>query len=265
MLFLRIFFISNSRIHLIREHALCYNQTMELGKVYKKTNSTSYALGASLTYELLSSKVEYTRHVYFHPDFKKSEMYEEFVSLCVHNKVPYSENEKIFRRLSDKEKCLVIGEFEKFVSPVNICENHLVLHHISNMGNLGTILRTALGFHQKDIVIIKPACDIYDPKVIRASMGAFFHVNFSMYDSFEDYQKEIRDGREFYCFRLNASEDLRKIEKRDKYSLVFGNESSGLPAEFDSIGKGIKIPISEEIDSLSLPIAVSIGLYDFRE
>ena len=236
---------------------------MELGKIYKKNNETSYCLGASLTYELLSERAADAKHVYFHPDFQKSDMYDTFVQMCRKEHIAYSENEKIFRRLSDKEKCLVIGEFAKFQNDADMHSNHLVLHNISNMGNLGTILRTALGFGMKDIILIRPACDIFDPKAIRASMGALFHIRFSYFDSFEEYRKQL-DERELYCFRLNAAESLKSVFKAEHYSLVFGNESSGLPQEFDHIGKGIIIPISSEIDSLSLPIAVSIGLYEFE-
>lgn len=230
--------------------------------MYKKSNQTTYTLGASLTYELLSRKGERALHVYFHPDFLKSEMYPVFVKMCRDNIVPTSINEKIFRRLSDKEKCLVIGEFLKYDTGIKMENNHLVLHHISNMGNLGTIIRTAIGFGFDDIVLIRPSCDIYDPKVIRATMGAIFQIRFAYYESFEEYRKEAGD-REYYCFRLNASEDLRKVKKAEHYSLVFGNESSGLPEEFDHIGNGVLIHTAKTIDSLSLPVAVSIGLYEF--
>ena len=47
------------------------------------------------------------------------------------------------------------------------------------------------------------------------------------------------------------------------YSLVFGNEGAGLPNEFEKFGEKIFIPQSDEVDSLNLPIAVSIGLYEF--
>lgn len=236
---------------------------MELGKVYKKTNETSYALGASLTYELLTNKPEAAVHVYFHPDFNKSEMKDEFVSLCVKNHIHYSENEKIFRRLSDKEKCTVIGEFVKFKNDIDLNTNHLVLVNPGNMGNLGTIIRSALGFGIHDIAIVKPAVDIYDPKVVRASMGAVFRIRFSYYDDFSEYQKLVNNP--LFCFRLNASESLSKITIPEKYSLVFGNESSGLPHEFDEIGQGVIIKHSGEVDSFALPMAVTVGLYEFTK
>ncbi len=237
---------------------------MEFGRIYKKSNPTSYCLGGSLTYECLKEKPEAMRHVFFHPDFMKSEKKEEFVSLCEENGIPWSENERVFRRLADKEKCTVIGEFAKYEDPVKPEESHLVLHQPANMGNLGTIIRAMSAFSWMDLVIITPACDLYDPKVIRASMGAFFHIRFSLYPDFASYRKE-HGNKPLFCFRLNAARNLPDVSLPKGCALVFGNESRGLPAEFDHLGEGVLIPISKDVDSLSLPMAVSIALYEYRK
>ena len=50
---------------------------------------------------------------------------------------------------------------------------------------------------------------------------------------------------------------------KQPYALVFGNEGSGLPAEFAAMGQAVRIPHSNEIDSLNLSIAVGIGAYAF--
>ncbi len=236
---------------------------MELGHIYKKTNETSYALGASLTYELLNEKSAYVQKVYFHSAFLKSDEYDKFIDLCDKHNIIHEINDRAINRLSRKENCLVIGEFIKYESKISVDTNHLVLVDPSNMGNLGTIIRTAIGFDIFDIAIIKPGVDIFDPKVIRASMGALFHVRFSYFASFNDYIKTV-SPRELFSFRLNGETTLQKTTS-SKYSLIFGNESSGLPLEFDHIGTGIRIDHNTNIDSLSLPIAVGIALFAFKE
>ncbi len=237
---------------------------MELGKIYKKNNETSYCLGGSLTYELLISRPKDVAHIYFHPDFSGSEKKDDFIVLCRQNHIHYSENEKIFRRLADKEKCTVIGEFIKFEETIEPNKNHLVLVNPGNMGNMGTIIRTAVAFGIKDIAIIRPGVDIFDPKVIRASMGAFFHVRIQYFNSFEEYHHLSQD-HSIYCFRLNASKVLKEVEITEPYSLVFGNESTGLDTQYDEIGQGVFIPITADVDSLSLPMAVGIALYEFTQ
>ncbi len=77
-----------------------------------------------------------------------------------------------FRRVSGKENCFAAAVVTKEGdAPRANAPRHLVLHQPSDAGNAGTILRTALGFGFQDIAIIPPAVDIYDPRVIRASMG----------------------------------------------------------------------------------------------
>ncbi|MPM81639.1 tRNA (cytidine(34)-2'-O)-methyltransferase [bioreactor metagenome] len=213
---------------------------------------------------MLTTRPSAVQKVYFHTDFAKSAAYPEFISLCKQSKLSYEINDRIFNRLANKESCFVIGEFRKFTAPVDASQNHLVLVNPGNMGNLGTIIRTAVGFNIHDLVIIRPGADIYDPKVIRASMGAFFHIRFSYFEQFSAYQHILQD-QQIYTFRLDGANSLKEVRPSRKFSLVFGNESRGLPPEFAAIGTGVVIRHSTEIDSLSLPIAVSLALYAFTE
>ena len=151
---------------------------------YKKDLDYSYALGITLTFELLINKSQYIQDVYFHSAFNgeaKEKMEKILKSL---GKEPII-SDKIFNILASKENVYVIGIFKKFTLKLQN-NNHLVLVNPANAGNLGTIMRTSLGFGIKDIAIIKPCVDVFDPKTIRASMGAVFNINFKLYDSFED-------------------------------------------------------------------------------
>ena len=66
--------------------------------------------------------------------------------------------------------------------------------------------------------------------------------------------------------RLKGAKNIHLIEPNDKnYSLVFGNESSGLPDEFLNYGQSIFIPHSDKIDSLNLSMALGITLYHFSK
>ena len=143
--------------------------------------------------------------------------------------------------------------------------NHIVLVNPSNMGNLGTIIRSAVGFNIHDLVIIRPGVDSFDPKVIRSSMGAIFNINIKYFDSFDDYFKLFND-RNFYPFMLKAKDSLQEIKKEDKkYSLIFGNEGAGLPDEFLKVGTPVIIRHTKDIDSLNLDNAVAIALYEFSK
>jgi len=229
-------------------------------KKYKKTDQVSYTLGLTLTIELLLKKPDKVRNVYLHSTINKNDAYYKIEDLCQENNIPFLQSDKPFNILSNKENCYVIGEFEKFDKEIEKDQNHVVLVNPSNAGNLGTIIRTAVGFGINNIAIIKPAVDIFDPKVIRASMGALFHLNFEYYDSFKDYNNNI-SIRELYPFMLKGSISLSDLNPKGLYSLIFGNEATGLSDDYLEYGQSIIIKHTNNIDSLNLPIAVSIALY----
>ena len=125
-------------------------------------------------------------------------------------------------------------------------------------------MRSALGFGFEQMALIRPAADAFSPKVVRASMGAIFSINFEYFDSFAEYRERFNE-REFFPFMLQAKKRLQEAEHGEKYSLIFGNEATGLPEEFLEIGTSVIIPHTDRIDSLNLPIAAGIAMYEFSK
>ncbi len=233
-------------------------------KKYKKTDLESYTLGTTLTLELLNKKIEYVKRIYISSKQDKNETYNKILEICQDNNIEVIYSDKIINSLSDKDNCYVIGVFQKFSLEIDNSKNHIVLVNPSNMGNLGTIIRSSVGFGINDLVIIKPAVDIFDPKVIRSSMGAIFNIRFMYFDSFDDYKNSL-PKREFYPFMLKAKTNLKDITSIDNYSLIFGNEGSGLPDSFLDVGTPLIIRHTKNIDSLNLDNAVSIALFEFTK
>lgn len=226
-------------------------------KKYKKDFDYTYTQGASLTIELLKTAPELCAEVIISPEYIDSGGI--ISGLCEANNVPLSVSGKQVQILSDKGSCLACGIFEKKKNKIST-EDHIVLVSPSDMGNVGTIIRTAVGFYTPDIAVIKPCADIFDPKVIRASMGAYFHARIEVFESIEDYLS-LYGGNDIYTFMLGAERRLDEIRRDSRFSLIFGNESSGLDEKYMNIGTPVVIPHSNEIDSLSLPVAVAVGLY----
>jgi len=237
-------------------------------KTYKKDSEYSYALGASPAIELLENKPEDCFKVIFSPDY--TDKNGKIKNLCEKHKIICEENQKTINILSPKENCYVIAAFKKRSQVINKNKSHVVLDNPSDMGNLGTIMRSCAGFGIEDIAIIGNGADVYSPKTIRASMGAFFHVNTEYFASVRDYL-DLRcgnDNREIYTFMLDADYSLRDLNphSRQIYSLIFGNEASGLDYNiYKNTGKSVVIKHTGKIDSLNLPIAVSIALFWFAK
>lgn len=228
---------------------------------YKREHDHSYTLGATLTFELMRLRPDLALRVFICSDTKMSDSTKELISLCEESNIPVEKNDKAFNILSPKGNCYVIGMFKKEKQKIKE-GNHLMFVNPSDAGNMGTILRTATGFGYKDIAIITPAVDVYDPKTVRASMGALFHVRVEYFENIEKYRERF-DSNNRYAFMLTSSRDMEEVKAVSPYTLIYGNEATGLPEEYASFCKTVIIPHSKEIDSLNLPMAAGISMYKF--
>lgn len=230
-------------------------------KRYRKDSLVSYSLGITLTFELLSFRPEQVTRVFLHSAMKEGDTMDRLLALCRERQIEVVYSDKIFHVMSQKENCYVIGEFQKYDGKLQEDSSHIVLVNPSNAGNMGTIMRSALGFGLRQMAVIRPAVDAFEPKVIRASMGAVFSIDFVYFDTFEEY-RERYGKRELYPFMLDADICLPDMQPEGLFSLIFGNEATGLPPEFSEVGQSVVIPHSDRIDSLNLPIAASIAMYE---
>ena len=236
-----------------------------MGKIqrYKHDMCLSYALGATLTFELLKSHPEWVTRVFLSSLIEDSEGILQLKDMCMRHHIECETNDKAFHILSPKGNCYVIGEFAKNPVPLEQ-SSHIVLVNPSDAGNLGTIIRTAVGFGITNIAIIKKAVDFYDPKAIRSTMGAAFHVNVEYFDTIEDYCVRFPDNTR-YAFMLTASIPITDVKIKEPFSLIFGNEATGLPDKFSSFCTSVIIQHSNDIDSLNLPMAAGIAMYEFTK
>lgn len=235
-------------------------------KKYRHDADYSYTPGMTLTVEMIRCAPQLVRKVYVHPDYQPRDPEQDIRRLCSRAGISWEMGERLFSRLGLKENVFVLGVFDKADAPILPGKPHVVLVNPSDAGNLGTILRTGAGFGFHDFAIIRPGVDIYDPKVIRASMGAFFHIRFRYYDAFEDYRRQFPEQR-LYSFMLKGKTTLKQLSGRPDgpFSLVFGNEATGLPDIFLDYGESVLIRHSQEIDSLNLSIAFGIAAHWFGE
>lgn len=235
----------------------------ELPSKYKKSSPLSYTLGPFPTFELLLHRPSAVRAVYFHPDFNDQD---KLSALCNQLSVPCSCSPKALLRLSQKEVCYAAALFERFPSHLDPAAPHAALVRPSDMGNLGTIQRTLLGFGIKNLALIGGGADRWNPKTIRASMGAAFQVECEEFPDFPAYLDRFGRGRDIFPFMLEGGALLTPdaCPLSPLYTLVFGNEAAGLPPQFRQYGQPLFIAQSRDVDSLNLAVAVAVGAWIFQ-
>ncbi len=230
-------------------------------KRYQKEFTYSYAFGAYPVIELLKSHPESVLKVLFKEDSFKDGNIPVIQKECEKRNIHTQINNKLIDKISVKENTYVVGVFKKYASKIKEDENHIVLVNPSNTGNLGTILRTMLGFDFKNLAIIKPAVDMFDPLVVRASMGAVFGINFEYFNNIEEYVSKF-SSHHLYPFMLNGKSSVENVKFVKPYSIIHGNESKGLDEKYLELGESVYIPHSKDIDSLNLSIVAGISMWE---
>ncbi|MBR1558843.1 MAG: TrmH family RNA methyltransferase [Clostridia bacterium] len=231
---------------------------------YSRKLPYSYQLGVFPALMLLEARPECAARLLLHPQGLENEGVVKLRQQCAALGVREELAERVLKRESKKDNCYAGLVFNKYDCALDPARNHAVLCQISDNGNAGTAMRSLLGFGILDVAVVKPCVDVFDPHVLRASMGAFFKLRVKVYDSFDDYRAEFPD-RALYPFMLDASKPLNDVARAatPPFSLVFGNEQTGLPPAFSALGQAVRIPQSDAIDSLNLAVAVSVGAYAF--
>ncbi len=232
-------------------------------KAYSPELGYSYAAGVFPSLMLMQAAPERALRLLL-SERATGEGVDRLRALCQSHRVREEVADKALARISGKQNCYAAVVFETWQATLRADAPHAVLVNPMDEGNLGTIQRTLLGFSLPDLAIIRPAADPFEPRVVRASMGAVFSMRVRQYASFDAYRAE-HPAHALYPFMLDGSMPLAAAVQSVQmpYALVFGNEGSGLAPVFAGMGQAVRIPHSQAIDSLNLAVAVAIGAYAF--
>ncbi|MFB6226152.1 MAG: TrmH family RNA methyltransferase [Candidatus Paceibacteria bacterium] len=140
----------------------------------------------------------------------------------------------------------------------------ICLDRISDPGNLGTIIRTANWFGINNILISEGSVEARNEKVVRSSMGSFFHVDIVETNDVKKDLKKLKEGG-YKLFGLDLKgRKISNTEKLDKKAVyIFGNESHGLADEIENM-LDARYTIEGSGEAESLNIGVSAGIVFFN-
>jgi len=139
----------------------------------------------------------------------------------------------------------------------------LVVETIQDPGNMGTILRTANALGMDTVILTGDCADVYNPKTVRATMGAVFRQRF-----YEMDRQTMRDyltahGLQLYGAALSdASRDIRQLSLKNA-AVAIGSEGRGLSDALLALCDGeLIIPMSEQCESLNAAVAAAIVMWE---
>ena len=178
--------------------------------------------------------------------------------------------DKLYKDISDTENpqgILAVAKFEvNSIENIKVKKNPfiLLLDQVQDPGNIGTIIRTADAFGIDGIIVTKGCVDIYNPKVVRSTMGSIFRVPvYHELDGIATIDRFKREGMKIYSTSLEESKYIQNINFKDASMLIIGNESKGVSKSLGSLADElIKIPMIGEAESLNVAIASSIIMYE---
>ncbi len=171
----------------------------------------------------------------------------------------YIVNQEIINKLSNLKNVNVnsIG-ISKYIKGKEIVGNVLILDDIQDPGNLGTIIRSAIAFNFNNIVVSNNTVDLYNDKVIRATEGLIYHINFIKGELENEIIKLKDSGYKIIGTKLDTNDSIKKY-KNNKVAIVMGNEGRGIS---DSILKMcdefVTINMDNKVESLNVSVSASI-------
>lgn len=152
----------------------------------------------------------------------------------------------------------ICAVYNKKPKKINLAEIVIYLNGINDPGNVGTILRSALAFGLKNIVLDEGCADLYNYKTIQAAKNSIFKLNIEIDKNLRIFNK-IKDEMEIISTSLAKGGDISILNGKDKFCLVFGSESHGVNKKILDRSDGfIKIKMSGNMESLNVAASASI-------
>ena len=139
----------------------------------------------------------------------------------------------------------------------------VVLESVEKPGNLGAILRTAEAAGVDAVIVCDPLTDIYNPNLIRASIGGVFSVPVAVCDSKECIAFLKERGIRILTAQLQDSYEYYDYDMRRATAIVMGTESTGLTDQWrEAADAHIRIPMLGRLDSLNVSVSAAILMYE---
>ena len=216
-------------------------------KKYRKETGKFIIEGIKLIKEAIQEKASIDTIVVCEACVKNGEIDKDLIYEIAKYNCIYVD-EKVFSNITEVQNpqgILAVINKKNEDSVINYKEDIIIiLDDIQDPGNLGTILRTIDSCGITQVIISKKSGDVFNPKVVRSTMGAIFRVNLIESENLIDTIKQIKKHKfQVVSTSLKTDESIYDLEYK-KIAIVIGNEANGVSQEvLDVSDKRVKIPM----------------------
>lgn len=205
--------------------------------------------------------------VFFCPEIISESDFEEISAKCNCNfyEVPQHLYDKVAYRGGTEGVIAELQCKEMSLESLKLKDKPLVvvLEAVEKPGNLGAVLRSADASGVDAVIVCDPLTDMYNPNLIRSSIGAIFTVPVATASS-EETIKWLKDkGIRIYTAQLQDSEWYYDTDMKGGTAIVMGTEATGLSDEWRKAADAhIKIPMLGKLDSLNVSVSAAILMFE---
>ena len=176
----------------------------------------------------------------------------------------YYVTEQVMKKITNINTSKFLGICEKKESNEYIGKRYLMLDKISDPGNLGTIIRSAVAFNIDTLIVSNDSCDVYNDKTVRATEGALFRLNIIREDLEEALNNLKTLNINIYGTDVVKGENINTVNK-ENFCIIIGNEGNGISDKIkNKIEKNIHLE-TNNVESLNVAVATSIILYELNK
>lgn len=208
---------------------------------------------------------------YICPEIYKEEHSGSHGDICLnnHEAKQYIISKELYSKIAYREGTEgVIAIFktrELKLDNINISQTPLIiiLESVEKPGNLGAVIRTADAVKADAVIVCDPLTDLFNPNIIRSSIGGIFSVQVCAASSEDTYKWLVDNNITILTAQLQDSNWYHEQDMRGGMAIVMGTESEGLSAFWrDRAHKRIKIPMMGLLDSLNVSVSAAVICYE---
>lgn len=175
-------------------------------------------------------------------------------------------NEAVLKKISTTDsapEAVAIAKQKTFtLDDIKSAKKVVLLENIKDLGNLGTILRTAKAFSQDAVILYGETVDLYNPKCVRSAVGNLWKLPVVQVKDFSVLKSSFEKfDRVATLPKASNTINLKDFSAKSPYLIMFGSEAEGLSQELiDFSTKKLTIEMNSEVESLNLSVSVGIIL-----